>query len=93
MTTKTKQSEPKKPPPQLAYLGGLHPATKEGFARSVAEMNVKATEGYEVVTVQRLESTIAVVYKLVKPKSRQDARLVDEEDELDSPDNGDTIFL
>lgn len=84
----TKDSDPK-PPPQLSYLGSLFPATKDGWLTMVAEMNLKHAEGYEVVTVQKLDQKVGVIYRLARPKvKKRDASLVDDDDD-GMPDTGD----
>lgn len=45
-------------------LGLTYPATKTGFLAAMLDANKYDTEGYELHTVVRLDSSLAVVFKL-----------------------------
>ncbi len=84
MTTTPKKTETKASSlgRQLPYLGSTHAATKDGFIIAVAEANRMVDAGYEVVTLQRLDTTIAVLYRLVrtKPAPKPEPSLVGDDD-------------
>jgi len=51
--------------PRIA--GAIHPATKEGFRKLLAEANRVDGEGYALVTIVQLDTGLGVVYRQRRP--------------------------
>ena len=48
---------------KLSVCGSIYPATNEGFAKFLLEANSQEADGYELVTLVRLDKSIASVYR------------------------------
>lgn len=47
--------------------GAIHPATKEGFRKLLAEANRVESDGYALVTIVQLDTGLGVVYRRRRP--------------------------
>ena len=54
--------------PRLPVCGSVHPATRDGFKALLTDANLRHMEGYEIVTVVRLDKGIAALFRLKQPK-------------------------
>jgi hypothetical protein len=70
--------------PSSRIAGDVYPATREGFRSLLAVANEKEAEGYVLVTIVRLESSLAVVYR--KAKTPASAAFFSETPEEDAED-------
>jgi len=64
-----------------SITGQYYPATPNGFVKLLAEANLVAREGWALVTMTRLESSIAVLYRRVGSSSPNPTQFFDPEDD------------
>lgn len=57
--------------PRIA--GAIHPATKEGFRKLLAEANRVERDGYALVTVVQLDTGLGVVYRRLRTGPRPES--------------------
>ena len=49
---------------RLPVAGALYPSTKDGFAKMLSEANKAAKQGYELVTIVRVDAQLGAVFQL-----------------------------
>jgi hypothetical protein len=54
---------------RLRVCGSVHPATSDGFRALLTEANLREKDGYEIVTVVRLDKGIASLFRLRRDQS------------------------
>ncbi len=54
---------------RVRVCGSVHPATSDGFRALLTEANLREKDGYEIVTVVRLDKGIAVLFRLRRDPS------------------------
>lgn len=62
-----------------AITGQYYPANSIGFMKLLAEANIASREGWALVTVARLEASVAVIYR--RAGASQPTQFFDAEDE------------